>query len=291
MRCKLLLLSIVLTTLLGCQYIGRSRLNKKKLEGSNEFKDILTLKYLRYSEILKTYSDYKSSRYFLQLANDAYNSYNRISFKFDDYMLTEDPSMLADIYFLFNCWYYFESNNKNLGEASICKDSFNKLIAIVEQKRNKNSKTNITVEDGRGTSFLTADEEIYYSLVSKTNKMDIYFDFDSYKLNNGAVQKVSALLKYIKNLKQEYKILVIGHTDRAGKVIYNNTLARRRANTVRNILNKNGVPKDLLTIEVVASQHPEIITRQGEKFQSNRRVEVIIDTNVMTQDMLPQPFF
>jgi outer membrane protein OmpA-like peptidoglycan-associated protein len=288
---KKLLLPMVVLCLVSCNRFLLRTTDTNYLSSSNDFNDILTLKYLRYSDALYSYSDYRSAEHFAKLAIQSDKRKNEISFNVDTNMLKQDPNALADLYFLFNCWMYFETNNKNLGEASICKDSFNKIILIAEKKRVESLSDKIFNNDGDKQKFLTREEEINFLNIAKNNSLDIQFDYDSYKLNPQAIAKINALLKYVNSLKNDYKITIIGHADRAGKVIYNNTLARRRAITVYNILNKNGVPKTLLSIEGVSSKSPNIITKTNDKMQSNRRVEIVVDSDYRSQDITPQPYF
>jgi outer membrane protein OmpA-like peptidoglycan-associated protein len=259
------------------------------LNNSDDFKDILTLKYIRYSDVLMKYGDYASSEHFAKLARLSNKGKNEISFKIDDYMLQQDPNTLADIYFLFNCWSYFETENKNLGEASVCKDSFSKIIAIAEKKRKESLTDKVHIADKKHRKFSTKEEEMHFLNILRDKTIDIEFDYNSYKLNPQAVTKIGALLKYIDNLKHDYKITIIGHADRIGKPIYNNTLARRRAMAVYNTLGKNGVPKDLMSVDAVSSKSPQVITKRNEKMQANRSVEIVVNTDYKVQDLNPQP--
>ena len=291
MRKKSLLFFSLIFILSSCNTILKRSIDEKYLESSSEFKDILALKYLRYSDVLMSYHDYSSSEHFAKLARQANKGETPIGFKLDDYMLEQSPQTLADLHFLFNCWYYYETNNKNLGEASICKDSFYKMVGVLEQKRKNDIADRTVVQDLKKDTFSTDEEESSFADLKKTNKTSIYFDFDSFKLNPEAVEKMSGILKYLKSLNIDYRLTIIGHTDRAGKAIYNNTLARRRANTVFNVLNKNGVPRNIMNIKVASSVQPQILTKKNTKFQDNRRVEIIIDTDFSGQDILPQPHY
>lgn len=289
MKKSLLLVIFIILFITNCTKIAKNSLNEKFLENSNDFNDILTYKYIQYSDILEKYDDHESSKYFAKLAVDSNNRKNNFSLKLDDYLMKENPNTLADIYFLFNCWLYYETNNKNLGEASICKDSFRRLIEMLENKRKSSMNDRTLNDDTNQKRFESEQEEIFFSKFSKYNNIDILFDYDSYKLNNEGVEKISAILKYINTLKCDYRIMIIGHTDRIGKNIYNNTLARRRATTIMNILNKNGIPNNLMNVDSVSSQIPQIITKQQTKLQDNRRVEIIIDTSYGRKDLNPQP--
>ena len=200
---------------------------------------------------------------------------------------------MADMYFLFNCWYYFETNNKNLGEATICKNSFLELYEQLEvaSKIGVNDEEDKIIEDYENNDMagLTKSEEIIYRSLLKSNKIDIFFDYDSFKLNNEANEKIKVFLKYISNFETSYKIHIIGHADRIGKTIYNNNIARKRTNTVFNTLIKNGIPRDSINIKSYGSKSPKIITKMKDKNQLNRRVEIIVEPNFNKNDVVPQP--
>ena len=273
MRKKISLILLLLFTISSCTYLDRIKKHEAELEQSTDFNDILALKYLRYSDILKRNYDYTSSSYFAKLGLEAYNRKTKFSLVLDDTMKDTRPETLADLYFLFNCWLYFETNNKNIGEATICKDSFVKLTNMLEKNKNIALQNKIVSPEDEETKFLTREEELYFIDFAKLKTINIFFDFDNYKLNPEALVKLSSILKYVNTLKGDYKISVVGHADRRGKVIYNNTLARRRANSVYNILIKNGIPKEFITVESFSSKSPKVLTRQDEKNQLNRRVE------------------
>lgn len=285
-----LLLLLILFVCSSCSRLDRLNLVKEKLEVSDDFNDILALKYLNYSDILKKNYDYISSSYFAELGLEAYYRKNKFSLKLDDVMKDTEPEVLANLYFLFNCWMYFETQNKNLGEATICKDSFVKITNMLEKNRNVvlHDKVNSLNNKDGGVEFLTNEEELYFLQFAKQKVINIYFDYDNYKLNPESITKLSSVLKYINKLDTDYKIAVVGHADRAGRVIYNNTLARKRASTVYNVLVKNGVPKEFVDVSSLSSRSAKVLTRQGEKNQLNRRVEIIIDTEYRALDLNPQ---
>lgn len=286
---KKISLFLLLFFLISCSNIQYTKYLEEKLEASDDFNDILALKYFRYSYILRKNYDFSSANYFSKLGKQAYNRRKDFSLKFDDDLEDIEPDKLANLYFLFNCWLYFETNHKNLGEAAICKNSFVKESELLEKRKFQTTKEKSVEMEEKRVKFLTKDEELSYLDFAKNRAINIYFDFDNYKLNPEGLAKISSILKYINELKTDYKITITGHTDRIGKAIYNNTLARRRANTVYNILIKNGVPRNLITVNNMSSKSPKILTRQNEKNQLNRRVEVKINVNYKDQDMLPQP--
>jgi outer membrane protein OmpA-like peptidoglycan-associated protein len=289
MKKKVLLILLTVFLLFSCVGFYEVEEVEKRIEHSKDFNNILALKYIRYADILKRNYDYKSARYFTKLGRQSYMKRNSFSFKIDETLKISDPDELADVYFLFNCWLYFEREKRNLGEAAICKNSFTKVIDILEKRRNVLIADKIIELDKDKNRFLLKSEELFYLEFVKNKAIDIFFDFDSYLLNPESLVKISSVLKYVNELKSDYRVTVTGHADRVGKVIYNNTLARRRANTVYNVLVKNGVPRNLINVESLSSKSPKILTKQEEKNQLNRRVEILINTDYKGQNWIPQP--
>ncbi|MDR1494812.1 MAG: OmpA family protein [Rickettsiales bacterium] len=246
--------------------------------------NILGNKYQNYSDVLDRNKDYDSSRYFGGLSKNARDGDPGKKFRFHD-SIKGTPRQMADLYFLFNCWYYFETRGKNLGEATICKNSF---IELSHSLRIGTGEKIVSNRKSLGTG-LTEEEETIFAEFVKNKTINILFDYDAYKLNPSGIAKIGLLLRYLNHLGSDYQVTIIGHADRIGKPIYNNTLARRRANSVFNILLKNGVPRNLITVQNLGSKSPRVITRRGIKNQFNRRVEIIIDTDYRDQDLQPEP--
>jgi outer membrane protein OmpA-like peptidoglycan-associated protein len=257
-------------------------------EGEQEISELLVLKYSDYSDVLAKNQDYVSSRYFMELGRKASEGNFGEKFKSHD-SLVGRPEQIADMYFLFNCWYYFETNDKNLGEATICKNSFLRLNSILSKNRKKVKVTHGTAIQEWPDMDLTREEEIILSELIEKGSIDIIFDYDSYKLNPSAVTKIGLILRYINILENDYKITLAGHADRSGKSIYNNTMARRRANTILNTFLKNGIPRDVIEVQAFGSRAPRIITKKEAKNQHNRRVEIMLNTAHKIQNFIPEP--
>ncbi len=293
MKTKTLLGSFLLIFLFSCSTkIDFLRHREDLLESENDLGSVLGLKYLRYADVLEKNDDKKSAKYFSDLAIDAafYGKYGK-EFK-EKFSENNSVEQIADMYFLFNCWYYFETNNKNLGEATICKNSFLELYKQLERTNKtavNSEKKIVNNSEFENLEGLSKKEEIIYKELLKKQSMDIFFDYDSFKLNDEANEKIKVLLKYINNLKTSYKVSVIGHADRIGKPIYNNNIAIKRANFVFNALVKNGIPRDSINVKSYSSKSPKVITKQKDKNQLNRRVEIILDLDYKQNDVIPQP--
>ncbi len=104
---------------------------------------------------------------------------------------------------------------------------------------------------------------------------DILFDYNSFELNQEAVQILSKLSPIINDMPTDVK--VVGHTDNTGTMAYNLKLSENRANSVANYMEKLGV-KNISTLGE-AFKTP-IATNNTEKGRRrNRRVEIILSIN------------
>lgn len=71
-------------------------------------------------------------------------------------------------------------------------------------------------------------------------------------------------------------ISVIGHTDRVGDHDYNMVVSTRRAETVALMLEKRGIPIDIMEITSHGENNPLVPTEDGKANAQNKRVEVVI---------------
>jgi len=94
-------------------------------------------------------------------------------------------------------------------------------------------------------------------------KLNIYFDFDSYKINN----KEKQLLDKFAQTNKNKKVTVEGFTDCTGSRSYNNTLAAKRAETVAKYLRRKGVKV------TVKTSYGKYLTEKSDK--ASRRTIII----------------
>jgi hypothetical protein len=105
---------------------------------------------------------------------------------------------------------------------------------------------------------------------TKDSWEEINFEFNSSILSDG----YPSLLRLAELLGQhrDYKVKVTGHTDYVGSAAYNDKLALRRANAVRDFLVKYGANADQITTSGDGKRAPEVDNRTKEGRFMNRRV-------------------
>ena len=101
----------------------------------------------------------------------------------------------------------------------------------------------------------------------------VFFDFDSVILPESSVQT----LQFIANNMGPCGwagLNVTGHTDRSGSDAYNEALSLRRAGAVAAALSTAGVSPGALATGGKGESEPRVPTPDGERNQTNRRVEI-----------------
>ncbi len=97
----------------------------------------------------------------------------------------------------------------------------------------------------------------------------IYFDFDSYKLNEESKKYLDIIYIWLKE-NDNLKIEISGHTDKSGTEEYNNLLSSNRAKSVYDYLLNKDQNLDNLTFRGYGSSQPIEKDYDGYK---NRRIE------------------
>jgi outer membrane protein OmpA-like peptidoglycan-associated protein len=105
----------------------------------------------------------------------------------------------------------------------------------------------------------------------------IYFDFDrsNFKGDPQIDNTISEMKKWVETYP-DYKIHIIGHTDFVGTQEYNNTLGMKRAEIVKNYVEKQGVVPDKIVVTSLGKEQSvdNQITSEGRS--KNRRTVITL---------------
>lgn len=111
------------------------------------------------------------------------------------------------------------------------------------------------------------------------NLPSVNFEFDSADLTRDGRSKVDQIANIIKRDAPNRRITVEGHASResAAAEAYNQRLSERRANTVADALERNGVNGRNISSQGLGTRAPVASNDTESGRQQNRRVEVIIE--------------
>ncbi len=102
------------------------------------------------------------------------------------------------------------------------------------------------------------------------------FDFNKATLTPAGRAKVDEASKILKD-NPSIHVEVGGHTDSIGSDAYNMKLAERRAQTVADQLEKDGISASRLTVRGYGKTKPIADNKTAEGRARNRRVELVVD--------------
>lgn len=103
----------------------------------------------------------------------------------------------------------------------------------------------------------------------------IYFDSGSSEINAASKPLFEQVLAEVKK-RDSRDISLNGHTDRAGEDALNMKLSMDRANRVKDLLVKQGIKPEYLSIEYYGESKPIVPTADNVHEPKNRRVEVVV---------------
>ncbi|CAC9977032.1 OmpA family protein [Flavobacterium panici] len=125
----------------------------------------------------------------------------------------------------------------------------------------------------------SAPTDDWAALKEKINTNPLIFHFNTNKsnfnLNEEEQQKVTDIVKYLKNVKNT-SVLVVGHSDNVGNRDLNIELSQKRADFSKNYLIKNGIEASRIATESKGPDEPIGDNATTEGKASNRRTVVTI---------------
>lgn len=199
------------------------------------------------------------------------NMYNRMNIILNNgYSKKQYPDETANLQFYYDCWLIEEKNYKRYGQISRCKQGFLDTLSYLEFRLLQLS----TQEQDLILKKIDENKEEFVFI--KPKKYIIYFDFDSSAINQQSSIVIWNFIEDIQKIKNKYIINIIGHADRVGSKEYNEKLSKRRADTIKHYLIRNGVPEESIKVKWQGEINPLVITKNDFKEELNRRVDLEI---------------
>ena len=110
---------------------------------------------------------------------------------------------------------------------------------------------------------------------AQSNSFLVFFDWDRSDITPQAQNTIRQAAAAYKS-KGNARINAIGHTDKSGPESYNMALSLRRANAVKDVLVREGVPAANISVVGRGEEQPMVQTADGVREPQNRRVEIVI---------------
>ncbi len=104
----------------------------------------------------------------------------------------------------------------------------------------------------------------------KQKQIQFFFDFDSYQLNQNAVEELDKLTTFLKK-DNSWEVEVVGYADSKGNAHYNKKLSQKRAGAIVQFLKNEGI-----NINVIRNEGKGSVNKDNSKDMEFRRVDVVL---------------
>ena len=183
---------------------------------------------------------------------------------------TKHGAIAAKAQTQFDCWVQELEENNQPDDIAACRKGYEGAIKWLEAKMWAKPMKKMAAKPMKK---MMAEKPKKKAMVSK-GPFIIYFEFDSAEVRGGKAG--AALVKAMRAVKahKPSSVVVVGHTDSAGRNAYNQALATKRAEAVRAALGGLGVNQDLIDPVSVGESGQEKKTANGVREGANRRVTI-----------------
>ena len=166
-------------------------------------------------------------------------------------------------------------NNGNYA-ASLTLSQYDDVLITIKKKGYAFNSQYISYDDTSFHSPKKLDFEIKDIEEGESFVLNnIYFDLDSYSINEITKKIVFEFAEYLK-LNSGLIISIDGYTDDIGEIDYNLKLSENRALAVYNELIKNGIPASRLSYKGYGESKPKNANLNEEQRKINRRTEFFV---------------
>lgn len=182
------------------------------------------------------------------------------------------PVLAAQAQAAYDCWIEGQEENWDDSGDMFCKTRFQEIMAELEAGLEPPVQEPVVFEpppeepamfDVDASEPMKPEDAVYL----------VFFDWDKSNLTVGALNVIDAVAEEVsKNPPQT--ITIVGHTDTSGPTLYNERLAFRRANSVRDALIERNVDPSLIVVDAKGESELLVPTEDGVREPANRRANI-----------------
>jgi outer membrane protein OmpA-like peptidoglycan-associated protein len=163
------------------------------------------------------------------------------------------PNDMARAQVMFDCWLQEQEENRQPWDIAACRDGFNVAMGKVEMAMMP-APTKPVVMMG--------PEEFL-----------VFFDWNKADVTPEAAKILQSVVTTAKK-KGDTRVVATGFTDTSGPADYNMLLSVRRAEAVKAVLVRDGIPAAKITTIGRGQEDPLVPTPDGVREPQNRRVQI-----------------
>ena len=174
----------------------------------------------------------------------------------------------------FDCWIEQQEENWQDDDIANCKTQYLDAITALESMLQPFQPVPEPVAEPvpepmalpEPAEPMTPDEAMYL----------VFFDFDESVIGPGGQNILDTVAAEVQS-RNLNAVSIVGHTDSSGPKTYNNKLAMRRANAVRDTLIERGIDPTLIRVEGRGEDELLVQTADGVREPANRRAQITFE--------------
>lgn len=178
------------------------------------------------------------------------------------------PEIAAKAQAKFDCWIEGQEENWHDSGEQACKDEFQRYISQLEGMLQPPPPAEPEVVE---TGPFDVDPNA--PMAAENAMYLVFFNWDKADLGSGALNVLDAVADEVSK-NPPTTINVVGHTDTSGSHKYNQRLAFRRANNVKDALVQRGVDPNLIMVDAKGETELLVETPDNIREPANRRVNI-----------------
>lgn len=180
------------------------------------------------------------------------------------------PQLSAVAQARFDCWIEQQEENWQEKDIIACKSQFMEAMNQLEGMLQKpapmpatDDLSPVSAMDAGNAGPMSAEDALYL----------VFFDFNKSAITTGAESVLDAVAAEVKK-RNASSIEIVGHTDSSGSNNYNEKLAIRRANAVRDALAARGLSVAVMSVDGRGERELLVKTADNVREPANRRAQI-----------------
>lgn len=176
------------------------------------------------------------------------------------------PELSAKTQAKFDCWIEGQEENWSDSGTMACKDEFLRLIGELE--------SGLTPPPAAPAEPAGAFDVDPNAPMAAENAMYlVFFDWDKADLGAGALNVLDAVAEEVRK-NPPNAVVIVGHTDTSGPTTYNQRLAFKRANNVKDALVQRGIDPSMVQVDAKGETELLVQTPDNVREPANRRANI-----------------
>lgn len=166
----------------------------------------------------------------------------------------------------FDCWMQEQEENRQPDHIAACQADF---IAAME-------RIDLALADDEEEEMVEAPAVVAAAapvMMAMPDPVSIFFVFDQSKADELALYQIDQVIATFKESGASV-LYLSGYTDSAGASDYNDALAQKRVEAVRDALESKGIAGSAISTEFFGQKMQAVVTKDNVREARNRRVEV-----------------